>query len=121
MEGYDVKLVRNERFKNNPSEGATRPLPLMSATASQASDGKIHVSLSNVNADEEQEVVVNLNGFKARKVTAQILTSGAINDYNSFDNPDKIAIKEFKGAKIAKDGSITLTMPALSIIALEVE
>lgn len=121
IDGCAVKLVRNERFKNNPSEGATRPLPMMSATASKAADGKIHVSLSNVNPDREQEVVVNLNGFKAKKVSAQILTSDAINDYNSFDNPDKISLKDFKGAKIAKDGTVTLTMPALSIIALEID
>lgn len=44
-----------------------RTLPLISATASKNKDGKIHISLSNVDVDNEQEVIVNLPGIQARK------------------------------------------------------
>ena len=120
VDGCAVKLVPNERFEANPDEPASRPLPLTSATASQK-DGKIHVSISNADMKEAQTVTVNLNGYKAKKVNGQILASAKATDHNTFEDPSKVQLKEFKGAKIAKDGTITVEMPALSIVTLEIE
>lgn len=121
IEGYNVKLVRNERYAANPSEGESRPLPMFSATASKAADGKLHVSMSNPSITDAQEVKVNLQGFKAKKVSAQILTADDCHAYNSFDKPETVGLAEFKDFKLAKDGSLTVQMPALSIITLEIE
>ena len=62
-----------------------RTLPLISATASKNKDGKIHISLSNVDVDNEQEVIVNLPGIQATKAAGEMLTSAQVTDYNSFE------------------------------------
>lgn len=122
VENSAVRLVLNERFdRGHFEEGETRPLPTLSATSSRSADGKIAISLSNVDINESQQVTVNLNGFNAKKVSGTILSSQAINDHNTFSNPEKVKIVEFKGAKISKNGTITVDMPVLSIITLVVE
>lgn len=103
------KIVRDDRI-----------LPMVSATASRDKDGKIHVSLSNVNLEGEQEITVKIDGQAVKSVKGTILTSANIDDYNTFDNPDTVAPKEFKDAKITK-GGLTVTLPAKSIVTLEVD
>ena len=44
-----------------------RTVPMVSATASKNKDGVIHISLSNVDADEAQEITINLGDTKAKK------------------------------------------------------
>ena len=43
-----------------------------------------------------------------------------IGDYNSFEKPNVVAPKEFTGAKVNK-GSLKVTLPAKSIVVLEVK
>ena len=96
-----------------------RTLPLVSATASRDKDGKVHISLSNVDLKNEQEISVNLSGISVNQVQGEILTSPNIADYNSFERPDVVKPTPFKGAKISK-GMLKVTLPAKSIVTLEV-
>ncbi len=95
-------------------------VPMVSATASRNKDGVVHVSISNVHADKQQEIKVDLGGIDAKKAVGQLLTSAKITDYNSFDNPNFVKPVEFKDAKI-KDGVLTVKMPAKSIVTLELQ
>ncbi len=97
-----------------------RVVPMVSTTVSRNKDGVVHISLSNVDLKEEQEVLINLNGIKAKTVTGEILTSKNIADYNSFENPNVVALKEFKGAKLTKEG-LKVVLPAKSIVTLELK
>ena len=46
--------------------------------------------------------------------------SDKFNDYNSFDNPNKITAKDFKGAK--KSGNqLIAELPPLSVVELELK
>ena len=97
-----------------------RTLPLISATASKNKDGKIHISLSNVDVDNEQEVIVNLPGIQATKAAGEMLTSAQVTDYNSFENPDKVKLVPFKEVKINK-GVLKIKLPAKSIVTVELQ
>ncbi|KAA6330475.1 hypothetical protein EZS27_020824 [termite gut metagenome] len=46
-----------------------RTVPLVSATASRDKDGIIHISLSNIDADEAQEMTIEIPSSKATKVS----------------------------------------------------
>ena len=96
-----------------------RILPMISATASRDKAGKIHVSLSNVDLENGQEVTVKLDGISGKSVSGCILTSGHIGDCNTFDKPDAVALKSFNGARITKEG-IVVKLPAKSIVTLEI-
>ena len=97
-----------------------RIVPMVSATASRDANGVIHISLSNVHLDEAQEIDINLEGLKVKNVTGEILTSKHITDHNTFENPNVVAPKAFNGAKINK-GALKVTLPAKSIVVLEVK
>ncbi|KAA6344605.1 Intracellular exo-alpha-L-arabinofuranosidase 2 [termite gut metagenome] len=94
-----------------------RTVPLVSATASKDKEGTIHISLSNIDADEAQEITIEISDSKATKVSGQILTSANLTDYNSFENPTAVTIKEFSGAKINK-GVLTVKLPVKSIVTI---
>ena len=97
-----------------------RSVDMLQATASRK-DGKITVSLSNVDLDKEMEVTIALgNESKAKNISGNILTAGSIDDYNDFDKPEKVTLKPFSGAKAAK-GSIKVKLPAKSIVTLTFE
>ena len=93
----------------------------VSASASVDKDGVVHVSVANLALDKASSVSVDIRGMKVKTVSnAQVVTSGNIADFNSFDDPDKISLAEFKDFKI-KDGIITLKMPAKSVVTIAVK
>lgn len=97
--------------------GDNRTLPLISATASKNDKGIIHISLSNVDADNAQEISINLDGSNKKSVSGEILTSGKLTDHNTFEQPDLVKPAAFSGAKISK-GVLTVKLPAKSIVTL---
>jgi alpha-L-arabinofuranosidase len=94
-------------------------LPAISASASIDKNGIIHISLVNVDATKINEVIIELKGGKRAKVTGQILASGKMQDYNSFNDPHNIQPVSFD-AKI-NDNKIVVRIPAFSVVVLSVE
>lgn len=112
--------VRNDYHKPY-SETNKNVLPLVSASAAKKQDGTVIMSLVNVKLDKEQKITVNLDGLaSAKNVTGTILTSKKIDDYNDFDHPNSVQPAAFTGAKLKK-GTLTVTLPAKSIVVLEVK
>ena len=101
-------------------EGGYGTLPMLSGTASRDKQGIIHISLSNVDLQNAQEVTINLQGMNAKKVTGEILTSANINDHNTFDKPDLVKPVVFNGATISGN-VLKVKLPAKSIVTLELQ
>ena len=97
-----------------------RAVPLISGTASRDKNGTIHVSLSNVDIDNEQEVAIDLSGAKMGAVSGEILTSEKITDHNSFENPNNVRPANFNQAKIS-GGKLIVKLPAKSIVTLQIK
>jgi alpha-N-arabinofuranosidase len=74
----------------------------------------------NVDPNKGQMLETELRGVTAKKVTGKALTSAKINDYNSFENPNTVTVKDFKDAKLS-NGKLTMSLPAKSIVMLEIE
>ena len=99
-------------------DGGNRPFKQVSASASVNSDGVIHISLVNTHLDNAIEVECTLNaGHKLVKNGGQIITSGNIQDHNTFDAPDKVALKDFSDFSV-KDNKITVKLPAKSVVTV---
>ena len=92
-------------------------LPAVSASASKDSMGIIHISLVNIDPGKTQKITLNLSDEKMNSVSGRILSSKKIQDYNSFDEPEKIKPAIFKDAVIDKK-SLTVTLPAASVVVL---
>lgn len=96
----------------------TEKLPAVSASASRDKAGKVHVSLVNIDTNHSQEVAISLRGMTANAVTGRILTSPKMQDFNSFDQPEKIKPAVFKGASI-KGNELKVSLPPVSVVVLE--
>lgn len=95
-------------------------LPAVSASASKDKNGLIHVSLTNIDANKAQEVTISLRGTSASTVSGRVLASSKVQDYNSFDQPEKVKPTNFTGATL-KNGVLTVKMPAASVVVLELK
>jgi alpha-L-arabinofuranosidase len=95
-------------------------IPQVTATASIDSEGKIHISLCNLNPKEAAEVECDLRGTDLKSVTGTVLTADKMNAHNTFENPDRVAPKDFNGASIA-EGKLITKLPAMSVVTLEIK
>ena len=62
---------------------------------------------------------IDLQNVTIKSVNGRILTASSINDYNTFDSPEKVKPEVFKGAKVEK-GKLSVSLPPMSIVVLEV-
>ena len=115
----DATLVPIE-IESKQYEFEGKKLTAVSVSASKDVAGNLNVSLTNIDYTKSQEVVINLRGEDFTKLSGTILSSPKINDFNSFENPNKITTQNFKGAKIEK-GVLKLTLPAFSVVVLNLK
>ncbi|MDR2764614.1 MAG: alpha-N-arabinofuranosidase [Tannerella sp.] len=104
----------------NKYELNDRKLDAISVSASRDAAGKIHLTLVNIDPDREQAVESEWRGVTLKNVSGKILTSANLADHNTFDRPDAVGVKDFKGAKLSKN-TLSVRLPAKSVVMLELE
>jgi alpha-N-arabinofuranosidase len=96
-------------------------LPSVSASASKDSYGKIHISLSNINPNNDVALEIDLRGAnKLTKVKGEIITGSAMNAYNDFGKQENVNIQPFSQFKL-KDNLLQITLPSKSVVTVEIE
>lgn len=97
-------------------------IPAISSSSSVDKNGKIHVTLSNLNPTKEIKLEINLSGKGFAKINSgTILTAGAFNAVNSFDKPETVSPVAFKNAKKISDNKLEVNIPSKSVVVLELE
>lgn len=91
-------------------------VPAISASASRAADGSVHVTMTNLSATDAIEVDVALHGLDASACTARVLTGAAINSHNTFDAPETVKLEAFDGVSLS-GGQAAVVLPARSVVA----
>jgi alpha-N-arabinofuranosidase len=107
-------------IKSNDYKLDNQSLPALSVSASKDSLGRTHISLTNIHAAEAQDINIDLQGAQFKNVSGRILTSAKLQDYNSFDNPNKIVPAPFKGASL-KGTALSVKVPPFSVVVLELK
>jgi len=95
-----------------------KKIQAISASASVDKEGKVHISLANLNPNKAITLTCPLIGDSFKKVTGEILTANDMNSFNSFETPDKVKPVSFSGFTL-KDGILSVTMPSKSVVVLE--
>ena len=95
-------------------------LPAISASASKDSTANIHISLVNIDPGKSQKVTLNIDGETFKNVSGRILTCAKVQDFNSFDNPEKIKPQIYKDFKQAGN-KLTITLPPISVVVLTIK
>jgi alpha-N-arabinofuranosidase len=80
----------------------------------------VHISLVNIDPKNTQDISIDLQGGNLKTVTGRILASAKLQDYNSFEAPDKIKPASFTGASL-KGKSLSVKMPPFSVVVLELK
>jgi alpha-N-arabinofuranosidase len=97
-----------------------KSIPAINASASKDSQGRMHISLVNVNPNASVKVTCDIRGMKMNAATGQIITGEAISSCNTFEAPNSVVTKSFSAFRL--DGSLlTVDMPARSVVMLELK
>lgn len=92
-------------------------LPAVSVSASRDSTGVTHITLVNIDAKKAHDVQVDLRGGKLQLAGGRILSSPALQDHNTFQQPEKIRPQPFNGAKLTPAG-LQASLPPFSVVVL---
>ncbi|MBN2348983.1 MAG: alpha-N-arabinofuranosidase [Bacteroidales bacterium] len=107
-------------LKCDSYEYKNKKIDQLSVSSSVSEDGTVHVSIVNVHPNKSSELTIDLRGKKVSKAMARILTSDALDDHNTFENPNTIKPTEFSNFKL-KNNIITANMPAKSVIVFDIK
>lgn len=123
MEMYNVHqdaLMLPITVSGNDYYFGGKKLEAVSASASKDKNGVVHISLVNIDAHNDQSITIDLGNMNAKSVTGRILTSGKLQDYNSFDNPVKVQPTTYSGASL-NGNTLTAKIPPFSVVVLELK
>jgi len=93
-------------------------LPSLSASASRDKEGRLHLSIVNLDPNRPAEVSTTVSGSTVTNISGEILTASMINAMNTFDNPNTIKPAAFSSYKL-QGSQLTLNIPAKSVVVLE--
>ena len=95
-------------------------LPQVSVSASRAADGRIHVSICNLDPREGADVRLELRGWTDAAVRASgtTLTSDRIDGHNTFEQPDRVAPAPF-AAYTVEGHTLAANVAPMSVTVLE--
>jgi len=114
---HDATLLPVE-LTSEPYECGDESVPAISVSASRDDEGKTHLSLCNLDPNQERAVSCELRGMTAATVTGRLLTGDKMNSHNTFDEPDLVKPTAFTGARLEGD-RLSIQLPAKALVVLE--
>jgi alpha-N-arabinofuranosidase len=96
----------------------SKGIPSISASASVDKDGKMHISLANLNPNKSISVNCPVIGETYKNITGEVLTASQMTAFNSFETPEVVKPAGFRDFTY-KNGVLTINMPSKSVVVLE--
>ena len=113
------KLAVDINVDSITSGGAT--IPQVSVSASKDKDGKVHISLCNLDNHADATFTLNLRGIvDPIHVAGRILTSEQMEARNTFEEPTVVEPTAFTGF-IVDGHNLRITLPSKSVTLLAIE
>lgn len=111
-----TNLTENTKIGTKEDE----QVPKVTQTASVSSDGTINLTISNVSADQSENVIVTLAGIKSFEVTESKILTGRIDEYNTFEENNVVTEKDFNGYTL-NNNELGIELPPCSIVLLRIK
>jgi alpha-N-arabinofuranosidase len=92
-------------------------LPAISASASRDAEGRIHLSVCNLDPHRALDLSCEIRGAAPTEVDGQILTAEMMQVHNTFEQADAVQPCSFGGAKIEGD-MLLVNLPSKSVVVL---
>lgn len=96
-------------------EGQT--LPRVDAIAARGRDGKLWLSLTNIDPNRTADVAADVQGASAKDAVGQVLTAPKIDSVNTFDAPSSVRPKPFSARAVG--GRLVLHLPPKSVTVVQ--
>jgi alpha-N-arabinofuranosidase len=93
-------------------------LPRVDAVAVRATDGKLWLSLVNLDPNRAAEIQVAIPGVRAGAASGTMLTAPAVNSVNTFEATDTVVPRAISAR--ASGGALTVALPAKSVAMLAI-
>lgn len=93
-------------------------VPNLNESVSLGTDGKIHITMTNLSVTEDYEIEGQLAEAEILEVKGTVLTN-EMHAHNTFDAPEAVKPEEFTGCKVV-DNKLVFNIPACSVLHLEV-
>ena len=93
-------------------------VPSLSVSASRNAEGRLHLSVVNLDANRSAEITATLSGGAFKTVTGEVLTAPTVNAMNTFERPNTLKPEPFKNYKLA-GSQISVNVPSKSVVVLE--
>jgi alpha-N-arabinofuranosidase len=93
-------------------------VPALNVSASRDAEGRLHVSIVNLDPNRPAEITTSVAGATVKSVSGEVLTAPMMTALNSFDNPNAIKPAAFNDYKL-QDSQLTLSIPPKSVVVLE--
>src|SRR5690606_29498749 len=95
----DAQLIPIE-LKSEEYKYGEDTIPTISASASKDKQGRVHISVVNVDPNEKKKISLDLGAISAKNVAARILTANNLRGHNTFEQPNTVLPKEYNDVKL---------------------
>jgi alpha-N-arabinofuranosidase len=107
-------------FSSSQYSYGDESVPQVSASASEDGEGKINVSLCNLDPNSEVHICCQIRGTNKSSVCGSILTAVEMNAHNTFEEPENVKPMAFCGASLAGN-VLDVKLPSKSVVVLTIE
>jgi alpha-N-arabinofuranosidase len=94
-------------------------LPQIDALAARGKDGKIWLSLTNLDPNNAVDFAGGVQGVSASSAEGEVLTADQVDTVNSFDAPSAVAPKAVRFQ--ASGGTLVVKLPPRSVTVVRLE
>ncbi len=113
---HDATLLPVDVTTENTTSGSDS-LPAVSASASRDAQGRLSLSLVNLDPKTPASVEARIDGGTFTSVSGRVLTAPAMDAHNTFAAPDRVRPAAFAGATL-QGSSLKAQLPPRSVVVL---
>jgi alpha-N-arabinofuranosidase len=99
-------------------------VPAVTVSASRDQDGKLHLSLTNANPDDNILIDCRFDGADVNladwQVSGQVLTSDRMGAFNDFGKDAEVKPADYDGVQVSK-GRLSVNLPSKSVVMLSID
>ncbi len=118
LESY-IETEELDRIKIDGRPENDTSCPNLSVSVSEK-DGAITITVSNADLQKAYSIDCTLIGKCISAVNGRILKSEKVNDHNTFENPDKVVIKDFGDFNYDGD-NLSFEIPPCSVMEITIK
>ena len=97
----------------------TDSLPKVDAIAARGKDGKVWLSLINLDANNPADITASLPGIAASSAQGEVLTANRVDSINTFEAPRTVSPRPFSAG--ASGDSLALHLPPHSVTVVQLQ